>query len=412
MIVDVLTSLKKTSGANAKKEILRAHIENELLKRVLLYANDPLTPFHIIKVPEVEGGDRGHLLELGEAQRWARFFYTADRCASREITGNEAITAMHLVFKTSTPEEEEWMRKILKKHLAIGISYKTINSIFSGLIPVFDVALAQKFNPKRISHLQEFIVEPKLDGIRCFSIVENNTIKMYTRSGKLLKNFSNTIGVELLKLGEGCYDGELMGEDFTSLMRQAYRKENIDIGDTYLALFDFLPLDEWKSKETIMTTHERYEALLDKMCDINIDFEVLMPIERMHCCEIKDIDNIHVQFVQEGYEGVMIKDPTAPYKFGRSYGVMKLKNFHDADLAIKGFAEGTGRHVGKLGAVVVSYQGVNVQVGSGFSDELREQIWNDKSSFVGRIIEIRYQEITPDGSLRFPTFVCFRNDKK
>ena len=90
---------------------------------------------------------------------------------------------------------------------------------------------------------------------------------------------------------------------------------------------------------------------------------------------------------------------------------MKVKEFHDVDLPIVGLEEGTGRHSGKLGAVKINYNGVNVKVGSGFSDEEREQVWNDQESFIGRIIEVRYQEVTPDGSLRFPTFVCFRNDR-
>ena len=107
----------------------------------------------------------------------------------------------------------------------------------------------------------------------------------------------------------------------------------------------------------------------------------------------------------------MVKDVAAPYLFGRGHEVMKLKAFHDADLQIEGFIEGTGKHEGKLGSVLVRFEGVEVQVGSGFSDELREQIWADQDAFLGRMIEVRYQEITPDGSLRFPTFKCFRNDR-
>jgi len=90
---------------------------------------------------------------------------------------------------------------------------------------------------------------------------------------------------------------------------------------------------------------------------------------------------------------------------------MKLKAFHDVDLPIDSLLEGTGKHEGKLGSVVVNFNGVDVQVGSGFSDELRTSIWNDQASHIGRMIEVRYQEVTPDGSLRFPTFVCFRNDR-
>ena len=405
MIVDILIALKEAAGTNAKKEILRNEIDNELLKRVLLYANDPLMPFHVVKVPKVKNRKI-----LGHS--WIRFFVVADRCAARQITGNAAVEELVAMFSSVSAEEEKWMRKILKKHLAIGVSYKTINAVFPDLIPVFEVSLAQKFDAKRISHLQEFIIEPKLDGIRCLSIIENGEAKMFTRSGKLLTNFDKTIGAELLRLGDGCYDGELMGEDFTSLMRQAYRKENVNTDATYFAVFDFLPLEEWKTKKTKMSTHDRYEVLLDKMCDMDVDFKVITPVERQHCNDIGEIDDVHAEYVREGYEGAMIKDPDAPYRFGRSYAVMKLKDFHDVDLKIAGFVEGTGRHVGKLGAVVVNYEGVDVQVGSGFSDDLREQIWSNQNDFIGRLIEIRYQEVTPDGSLRFPTFVCFRNDRK
>ena len=124
-----------------------------------------------------------------------------------------------------------------------------------------------------------------------------------------------------------------------------------------------------------------------------------------------EIKKLHDDFVADGYEGAMVKDLSAPYKFGRGYEIMKLKAFHDVDLKIEKLLEGTGRHSGKLGSVQVVFNGVDVQVGSGFSDELRETIWNNPDDFVGRMIEVRYQEVTPDGSLRFPTFVCFRNDR-
>jgi DNA ligase-1 len=124
-----------------------------------------------------------------------------------------------------------------------------------------------------------------------------------------------------------------------------------------------------------------------------------------------EIKTAHDDFVKLGYEGVMIKYPEAPYKFGRGWEVMKFKAFHDVDLKISEVLEGTGKHTGKMGSVRVNYLGVDVQVGSGFSDELRTKLWFDRKSFIGRMIEVRYQEVTPDGSLRFPTFVCFRNDR-
>ena len=97
------------------------------------------------------------------------------------------------------------------------------------------------------------------------------------------------------------------------------------------------------------------------------------------------------------------------------YSLIKSSDFSKIDdirlNEIKGMIEGTGRHQGKLGSFVIDYKGKEVRVGSGLNDETREQLWKEPEIHIGRIIEVRYQEETPDGSLRFPTFVCFRNDK-
>ena len=410
MIVEILEQIKSSSGSNLKKSILLENDSNDLLKKIFVYSFDPFIVFNVVKVPRVKESDK--TIAMSEADRWGSFFTAVDRCISREVTGNAAIETIRSAFCVVTKEEEVWMRKILKKHLAIGASVKTINSVYPGLISTFEVSLAQKFDMKRLKDQDSVAIEPKLDGIRCFCIVENNDVKMYARSGKLITNFSQTIAPELLKLGDGCYDGELMGSDFISLMRQAYRKEDKDTSGTYLALFDFLPLSEWRSKKSTMPSESRYEALLDRLAESAIDLEMVQPVERTTVDAVYDeIKDQHDYYVKEGYEGAMVKFLDAPYKFGRGFEVMKLKAFHDVDLTIQALLEGTGKHSGKLGSVVVNYKGVDVQVGSGFSDELRTSIWSNKEEFVGRMIEVRYQEVTPDGSLRFPTFVCFRNDR-
>ena len=408
LVSDILSQVKDISGSNAKKDFLRAHSDNDILKRALKLGLDPFMPFHVVKVPKVGAADRS--VGKNESDRWNMFFDCAQICADRYHTGNAAVEILHRALSTATPEEEKWMRKILKKHLAIGASTKTINKVFPGLIPTFNIALAQKFEEKRLEGKSEVAVEPKLDGIRCFAIVENGEVLLYARSGKLISNFDATIGKELSQLPNGCYDGEIMGEDFTALMRQAYRKENVVTDGTYLSIFDFIPMNEWKTRNSSTPCRDRYESLVTAMTKGDFSFLEVVPrhiVDADYC----DIKSLHDEFVQQGYEGAMVKDLDAPYKFGRGPEVMKLKAFHDVDLKIKRLLEGTGKHSGKLGSVVVVYNGVQVQVGSGFSDELRDTIWADPDAFIGRIIEVRYQEVTPDGSLRFPTFVCFRNDR-
>ena len=413
MVEQILELIKNTSGTNAKKQILLEHSNNKDLLKTLVYTLDPFMPFNVVKVYKT-------IDRQPTENSWEQFFNTADKCVARSVTGNSAIDMLSSVFSKSTELQEKWMRKVLKKHLAIGMSAKTVNAVVANLIPTFNVSLAQKFDFKRIKS-DTIAIEPKLDGIRCFAVVENNNCILYARSGKQIINFDDTIGKELIELGEGCYDGEIMGEDFISLMRQAYRKADIDTSGTYLALFDYLPLSEWRSKKSTMSTFQRYDELLSRLSGtattsigmgVHNKYTYIKPVERKYVnANLALIENIHDEYVDQGYEGIMIKDIDATYKFGRGWEVMKYKAFHDVDLPIQQLLEGTGKHLGKLGSVVVCFNGVDVQVGSGFSDILRSKIWNDKDLFVGKMIEVRYQEVTPDGSLRFPTFVCFRNDR-
>ena len=404
IVLKFFNDIQAAKGSNAKKAVLDQHIDNELIGRVLVYALNPYYAFNVVKVPKVK-----ERFPIDPDESWHLFFSNAEKCANREVTGNAAIELMKSTFNKCSVPQEKWMRKILKKHLAIGLSTKSVNSVRSGFIPTFDVALAQKFDMKRVKE-DSVYVEPKLDGIRCLAVVESGEAKIFTRAGKLITNFDSTLGRELAQLGDGCYDGEIMSNDFTDLMRQVYRKQNVDTSDVYLGLFDYIPLQEWKSKVGKLSCEERFKILGDRLR--GRDLEYLRLIVRITCEADYDlIKEHHDKFVNGGYEGAMIKDITAPYCFGRDWSVMKFKAFFDADVPITALLEGTGKHSGKLGSFVVDYKGVEVRVGSGLTDDLREQIWSDKATHIGRKIEVRYQEETPDGSLRFPTFVCFRNDK-
>ena len=402
--LDFLEAVASAKGTNAKKEILESNlgIGNDIAGSILHYTFNPYIAFNVVKVPKT--GDR---FPIDPAEGWHLFFSNAEKCANREVTGNAAVGLMQSTFNKCSEAQESWMRKILKKNLAIGISTKSINKVSPGFIPTFDVALAQKFDMKRIKSTEVFI-EPKLDGIRCLAIVENREAKLFTRAGKLITNFDDTVGAELSKLNDGCYDGEIMSTDFTALMRQVHRKEGADISEVYFALFDYIPLKEWKEKSSREQAWRRYEILKWRIKDLN-KYVTLVKRERIKS-DYNEIKRIHDSYVNLGYEGAMIKTIHDPYCFGRDYSVMKFKAFFDADVPIIGLKEGTGKHQGKLGSFLVDYKGVSVSVGSGLNDELREKLWGDPA-IIGRIIEVRYQEETPDGSLRFPTFVCFRNDR-
>jgi len=125
---------------------------------------------------------------------------------------------------------------------------------------------------------------------------------------------------------------------------------------------------------------------------------------------------INAMAIAGGYEGIMLKDPLAGYECKRSVSWLKLKPFIEVSLAVVAVEEGTGKNVGKLGALVCEGvddgKAIRVNVGSGLTDEDRVTYWDNADTLIGDIVEVRADAITQnqDGtySLRFPRFKSFR----
>lgn len=113
------------------------------------------------------------------------------------------------------------------------------------------------------------------------------------------------------------------------------------------------------------------------------------------------------------WEGLMVREGNAPYQFKRTGDLRKIKRFKDIELPITDIIEGTGKYEGTLGSIVVSYRNNLVYVGSGFTDEQRDRIWNNWGDYKNMYLKIKYFEESANDkgeySLRFPTFIAFRN---
>jgi DNA ligase-1 len=123
------------------------------------------------------------------------------------------------------------------------------------------------------------------------------------------------------------------------------------------------------------------------------------------------------QALAEGYEGLMIKPVNADYKCKRSHAWLKIKPFIEVTLKVVALEEGTGKNKGGLGALVVEGEDdgkfFKLNVGSGLTDDNREQIWANQDNVVGQLVEIRADAVTISQdnhafSLRFPRFKTFR----
>jgi DNA ligase-1 len=215
-------------------------------------------------------------------------------------------------------------------------------------------------------------------------------------------------------------DGEIVGESFQKLMRQAHRKSDAETTGMVYHVFDMIPLEDFERGYWNAQQHKRL-ALLDKARERLTKDD---PVQIMPGLEV-DLDtaeghDVLRRFaeasVAEGYEGIMIKELDAPYECKRSSFWMKWKPTITVDLNIKGFEQGTGRNLGRLGAIICEGEDngrrIMVNVGSGLSDSDRDQYWAARDDLLGRVIEVQADAVTQnqDGSysLRFPRFVRFR----
>jgi len=411
---DIIQKLESDNSRLFKESVVADHIDDGLFVTGLQYALDPLVTFGVQQVPEKKD-------PTGEGLLPEDFYDMADALIKRDLTGHAARDAILVAMAKATQEEwNDWYRRILIKDLRCGVSVKTVNGVAPNTIPVFGCMLAHDGakHPKKITG--ECIIEYKYDGVRVIAIVQNGSATLYSRNGKLLTNFPH-IEEALSKpeYNDTVFDGEVMSDDFQSLMKQVHRKSGAQTEDAYLALFDVLSLDEFQEGEGSQDAMERKLALEEyrdvEDCIKVVDYWVVN-FDKPEGQEL--FDDLNKTALEKGYEGLMIKPTHDIYKCKRSHAWLKVKPFIEVTLSVVALEEGTGKNEGLLGALVVEGEDdgkfFRLNVGSGLTDENREQIWANQDAVIGQLVEIRADAATQSQdsddvwSLRFPRFKTFR----
>ena len=391
-------------------------------------AYNPYYTFHVKQVPESEG------IEHAE-NPWPVFWGLLEGLRTRSFSGHRARDAILETMKRF--DSLEWnnlCRRVLIKDLRCGISEKTLNKVLGKTewkIPVFSCQLAQDSTdqPKKLKGIKR--LECKLDGVRVLAVVSGNSCSLFSRNGKEFLNFPHIAEAILeqrraFQYGRGTgghfvLDGEIVGESFQKLMKQAHRKSDAVTDGMVYHIFDIIPLDALKEGHCNLQQYKRIEWLesarsqlmetdcLRIMNGLDVDLDT---------AEGHDIMNRYAQdCVAEGFEGIMIKSMDAPYLCKRTDYWMKWKPTITVDLSIVGFEEGTGRNLGRLGAIICegddNGRHICVNVGSGLSDGDRDEYWRSRDLLLGHLVEVQADAVTQnqDGSysLRFPRFLRFRD---
>jgi DNA ligase-1 len=397
---------------------------------------NPFITFGVRQVPDTVG--------ITDTENpWEEFNELMLQLSQRRLTGHAARDAIQSTAERF--DSEEWntfLAPVLRRDLRAGISDKTINKICKKTdyeIPIFGCQLATNSEGrpemKGIKRL-----EPKLDGVRVLLMVIPSdfgdvTTICFSRNGKQFDNFGHIeeqVRENWIKIARGhqnalingfVLDGEVIGNTFQELMRQARRKTDVQADDSVFNVFDIIPLSDFREGHWNAQLRKRIDILehirhvVENMPNVELLPHLMVDLDT--AAGKDQLMRYAKDNVNAGFEGIMIKELQAPYICKRSTDWMKWKPTITVDLEVIGVEEGTGRNLGRLGALVCNGiddgKEITVNVGSGFSDDDRDNYWTDSNLIIGRTAEILCDVITQnqDGtySLRFPRFVRFRDDK-
>jgi DNA ligase-1 len=472
MSANFIKQLNEDNGRLHKEDVLSkaltaAKLGNDISHRFLCYLKacyNPYETFGVKKIPDTIG--------ITDAENPVDDFdQLLEDLAARRLTGHDARDAIQeLAERFDSIEWNTFYAPVLRRDMRSGISVSTINKIVQGTnyeIPIFSCQLATN-SEGRPEMRGTKRLEPKLDGVRVLMVVVAGltSVVCYSRNGKVFENFSHiedqirsnaselvAAASKVTELQSGILrqgfvlDGEVVGNSFQELMRQARRKEDVNADDSVFHVFDILPLADFKrgywnaqlSKRIALL--EAMQPAFDKMPNAELLPHLMVDLDTHE--GKNQLERYAKAMVAAGFEGIMIKNLEAPYICDRSTDWMKWKPTITVDLQVIGAEEGTGRNAGRLGALVCNGvdddKEITVNVGSGYDDQFRAQIWADitgqpvewkkkvKKDWVtmiehpsgqnpiGRTAEILADAITQnrDGtySLRFPRFIRFRDDK-
>ena len=409
--LDVLSELNNTPGKNDKLAILKNYSNNSRLAELLDATFNFKRKFFIKKVPLVKH------IKRDSRDKHDEFMQLLKDLESGAHRGLEAEAMVFNFLSDCTDAEYKWYGKVIQKDLKCGFSAKT--AIKAGFIniPNFDVMLAKDAN--KCKKLKELVakgvwISPKLDGYRCLAIVNNGTVTLLSRNGTEYHNFPTIVQSfeRCFPTGQHVFDGEIMSDNFQAMQKTAFsNKSHKSVGDVKYHAFGYIDYNEWISQKFKMLTKERL-ALLEA---VSSSFDNnLVKVDQIYRESLHDIYMLQTKWEMMGYEGAMVL-PNIPYYLGKkSNRLLKFKTMLSQDCVVTGMYEGKAgtRLEGLMGGIVVRQENDEIcECGTGFSDEDRKVMWENQELYIGNLVEVKYQELTNDGIMRFPVFMRWRNDK-
>jgi ATP-dependent DNA ligase len=257
--------------------------------------------------------------------------------------------------------------------------------------------LAHDYN-KRGKNMQfPCFVQPKLDGTRMVAIPGHG---LFSRNRKAYPHLEH-IMEEISQLpDEMILDGELYSttltfQEIVGLVKNETRQPNQE--QIKFHVYDII------NDRPFSTRYEELKELFKR------PFQHLVFVKTEVCATEEAMKAKHAEYVAEGYEGIMLRNPAGRYANNRSVHLQKYKEFFDTECEIVGFTEGDGLEKGCVIWTCITDEGKPFSCRPRGSREERQELFEMGDDYIGKMLTVRYQEKTDDGLLRFPVGIAIRD---
>lgn len=420
-LYDIIKQLQETSSTNEKLAIMQENKANELFKEYMRLATCPSINFYITENTIPKASKIGsHTFDSLHANGFS--LGTAE-LSKRSITGQAAKNFIVMTMNDLDEQHQKLYNMLLLKDIKAKIGVTLVNKVWPNLCVDISYQRCSLPDEKNLRIFKEvtrhFVVQLKADGMYAALVMENTLTKkynLYTRNGscfpqetarKLLETSRHKempIVQNMVFEGEIlCYkNGQLMPRRqgngiLNSLMQGGECPDDVEV--KYL-VWNCLMLEDWKQGSTLLPYSQCFNNLLMEL-DWWSDGKIAC-IPHAFVSSLQEAYAVNRRWLAQGYEGSIIKTLTHKWRDGTSKECVKLKLAVEIDLVWKDSVEGKGKAAGMLGAMCLESEcgKLKVDVGTGFSDTQRRELWENKDKLHGSVVTISANDIVSrEGSI-------------
>lgn len=418
---NLLEELRATSKPSEKIDTLMKY-KSKLLVGIIKATYDPFILFNVkIDISEVIAPGDYDISELEDE------FNAVIRFCTNSASPKQNKEMIMVLVQKLNKGSQDLLIGTLNKNWRVGISSKSIIKLFPGLLKRFNVQLSNKYKKGHKPHvLPKWILSYKLDGLRCVALRDSNGWSMYSRTGKeflTVEHLKPQLENLYINHGWTFFDGELYkhGLPFEEIQGpiMAFTKGQVENMDYHI----FVAGDAEKFLLNIEPNHVDPVVEFEHPDAPNIYFVTKGEIKE------SDIYKSLEEAFDQGYEGIMLRDPSHLYDYKRSNTLLKLKSTDDEDNqqgetisdcividieyndkfpVINDGVLTYKRLLNKLW--VLQDNGVKCKVGSGYTLDFRNAYTDNPFDLIGKVVEIQHQNWGSNGRMRFPRLIKVRED--